>query len=867
MRRTSSFLLCALTAAILTPAEAAAQSREISIDAQDARAAVLELSAQTNAQILLSGDVGMGKKTNSVRGARTVEDALQAMFAGTGLQARKSGASAWVVVAAPPSVKSAHQASPSEDARQDDVVADDTVIVTAFGREQLLRETPLSLLASPGEDLVKFAIDDAQSFAIRQPGFRVSPSPASDYIFVRGVGSSANPLFEQSVSTFLDGVYRGRSRDIRTAFFDLERVELLRGPQATFFGNNTIAGALNLVSRKPGDVLSANGSAYYEPEYGEYVVEGGVDIPASDRAALRIAARKSGGGGYIENSNTAQSGPDEDQFIGRISLGWRPTDRITIDARVDGGQMRDKGIFNVELTECPPPAAFGTVAGPCARFLASQGGVIDNVVDYRSEANASSYDSDFLEGAVTTNIELGDFDLLLRSAYFNRQYELLNDPIAVPGIKGGSAIGTTTALPLLVGEKFNQFSQEVRLLSPEEADWSYVLGAYYQRGNINVYSFQGFYFLDYAALSRGVLPARTPIATYNPTREESENISVFGALTWKPTSDLRFNAGVRSIEVDKTANRAVYAGTAGDIPNQRFTSFSSAIQSAILQLTRTTGGDFPDPDRADSKVLYSASAQYSFGHAAELYAAFSQGFKAGGFAGASLTQFAPESADAFEIGVKGTAFDRRINYSLSLFDSEYKDLQESTTVQQGAAFVSIVTNAAKSNVRGVEFSGAARLTPELTLATNLSYLSSKYDDYPNAPCTSLQAALANPCLQDLTGARRAFAPLWSGNASIAYKHPIFDELQITFDGLAYFSSRYYVLPIADDRLRQPSFVKLDARIALGRMDGAWEMALVGRNLTDEQTATWRQTIPGSAGPIGVLPEPPRTVAVQFTFRR
>ncbi len=657
----------------------------------------------------------------------------------------------------------------------------ETVVVTATGRAERSSDVPVSMLAVSGEQLQQQEIVSLETFAIRQPGFRISESPASDYIAIRGIGSSANIGFEQSVGTFVDGLYRGRSRDVRMALFDDDHIEVLRGPQTTFFGNNTIGGALNIATRKPGSEFGVDLDAYYSPSYGEYSFQGGADLPVSDDLRFRVALRQSGSNGYVNDANTGQKGPALDDTIGRVAAQWTPSSAVTIDARIDLGRMRDKGTFNTELLNCPPPAAFGPAAGACGRYLAAKGGVIDSKLDWNSAANASYFNYDFGEGELKANIALGDNTLTATTGYFARHYDLLNDPIAVPGNGSGSVVGTTTALPLALGEEYHQVSQELRFASRDDLPLSYMAGLYYQHGSLSDNLYQGFYFAPLAAGTGGLVPATTPVAGLVAVTEHSDEYSGFLATTWHPVERLRINLGARYTLVDKDDRRSAAMGASASIPSAaNFKPFSAPAQALLFGPAGIDAGDFTPNRRSDNAFLPSAGAQYDLAQDVMLYGSYSKGFKAGGFSiGTTKSLFDPEHVNAYETGVKASLLDDRVNVTLAGFYDDYRNLQETATVLSGATSRQIVTNAAQSNARGFELGLSYRLLPELTLSTNATYLEARYEDYPNAPCTTLQQAVTPAgCTQDLSGKDRAFAPHWSGNVSAEYVHDLGSGLNL-----------------------------------------------------------------------------------------
>jgi outer membrane receptor protein involved in Fe transport len=221
---------------------------------------------------------------------------------------------------------------------------------------------------------------------------------------------------------------------------------------------------------------------------------------------------------------------------------------------------------------------------------------------------------------------------------------------------------------------------------------------------------------------------------------------------------------------------------------------------------------------------------------------------------------------SYELGLKTDLLDRLVTLNIAGFLSRYRNLQETATITSGTVVRQIVTNAAKSKVKGIELAMTIRPLTSLTLMSNVAYLSSRYADYPNAPCTTTQQALNPVCVQDLSGARRAFAPKFSGNIGANFTQPVGGDYEISFDANAYFTSRFLQLATGDYRISQAGNTKIDARIGFGPADGRWELAIVGKNLTNRLTAGYRQVVPGAAGSLAALADAPRSIGLQGSFR-
>lgn len=760
------------------------------------------------------------------------------------------------------------QTAPADDAAAG---TDDQIVVTARLRQERLQDVPISVSVASGAALEQGAVRNLEDLTSRLPNVRIAQVPGSDSINIRGVGSGNNLGFEQSVATFVDGVYRSRSRAHRLGFFDIERVEVLRGPQTTFFGNNAIAGALNITTRTPGDTFDYNASALSGLSDGEYSFEGGVSIPVSDTLAVRFAGRASGLRGYIHNRANDTDGPNTDDLMGRVSVQWKPTERLTINARVDRGRIRGTGIYNSEALNCPPSSDFGTPRGACARYLAAPNGPVDTQLDHSTYTGPSHLAYDFLEAAVKATIDLGDHKLTSISSYLEHDFDQLVN--VLPVRNGGVTSASEFGLPTRSIEALHQYSQELRIESDFGGALNYMVGAYYMEDKINGDNRTGNYFAPFGLLyAPAYYTATSPIAVYWKNRQKDQSFSVFGSTRADLTDRLTANIGLRYSIVHKESTRSGVAGTSDYwLTDVAFVAAPAAVQTALLTATGSDAGAYLVPTRTDRKLMPSASLQYKLGADAMTYASYAKGFKAGGNAiGLSNASFDPETVDAFEVGAKASLFDRLLTLNLALFYSEYKNLQEATYVNINGVPKGSIANAARSTAKGVELGGTLRPASGLSFNFDLAYLSSKYDDYTVAPCTALQGfqtPTGTTCIQDLSGKDRAYAPKWSGNVGFSYSLPVDSDNRVLFDTNLFFTSKYFQQATADPLFLQEGFAKLDARIGFGPRDGRWEFAVIGKNLTDKTTAAFRSNLPSSPGAIQAITDRARSVAIQFSVHR
>jgi outer membrane receptor protein involved in Fe transport len=742
------------------------------------------------------------------------------------------------------------------------------IVVTAQGRVQRLQDVPISVSVVSGAKLEAGNIRNLEDLGDRLPAVKLTPGPATDLLNIRGVGSGLNAGFEQSVGTFVDDVYRGRSRSSRAALFDIDRVEVLKGPQTTFFGNNAIAGALNITTRRaePGESLHYNATALYAPTDGEFNLEAGISAPITDNLGVRVAAKYFGMNGYVHNSYLDEDGPHQRDFVGRVAFAWKPVSGLRSDLRIDYGRFRDQSSFPNEALNCPAPSPpYPAAAGLCARYLTSFGPTATNANPVEKNASADSrFTLNYVEAALTNELDVGRDTLTTTTSYYHHSVYNLTQPAPLPLTGIG---GNESPFPTFTPESYHSFSQEVRLRSPSHQVIEYMVGAYYSKDYLSTSIVSGYYFAPFGANAPGYTTAATPIAVSLYQREHDQTASAFGSVTGHLTSRLRLNASLRYSIVKKDAFRDAEVGVGGSVPGIGFVPLPQAAQDILRKSLGGKGGNFVDPDRTDRKLMPSASLQYDLTAAMMTYASYTKGFKAGGFAlSPNGDTFNPETVDAYEVGLKGSLFDRHVQFSIAGFYSRYDNLQESTNVVlPSGAIQTVVGNVAKAKSEGVDFSLTVRATSHLTFNADVGYLNARYINYPGAPCTILQTLSAAVCSQNLSGSVRAYAPKFSGNVGASLVYPV-GRLELHVDPNVYFSTKYYQQSSIDPLTLQRRYAKIDLRVGVGPSDHRWEFAIIGKNLTDEITGSFRNNIPTSPGTVYTLPDRPRSVALQFSIK-
>ncbi len=744
------------------------------------------------------------------------------------------------------------------------------VIVTAQKREQNLQVVPISISVIDGETISNQNYVSLIDLVKNVPALTVVKGGPSDNLYIRGVGSGNNAGFEQSVGIFVDGVYKGRSRYSRSIFMDVERVEILKGPQSTFFGNSAIAGALNITARKPGDVWEGYVTALYEPNHGEYNLEAAFGGPLSDTLKGRIAVKKWGMDGYVKTLGMAKNedGPQGGDIYGRATLVWTPNENFAATFKVETGKSDLDTSWPNQLFRCPPdPTLFPVPGGFCSVALAAG----DNVVLDKKSSLGPGGEGDVLKTqdyVLTLNYENWGHTFTSVTGFSTMDFEEKLD-IDVTSQK---------LFNVFVSEDYDQFSQEFRIASPTGKRFEYLGGVYYQAGDLVSSQQFTFFFLTPLIAS---IPPFAPLVPYLPIDQQTsfdqndKTYSIFGSLTWNLSDALRLVAGLRWMEVKKDATQRIAFGTGAE-DYGGFVPFPSAVAplgnafGAMLARVRVV-----PLSRSDSDLMPSLGVNYDISDDAMVYASYAQGFKAGGFDAQDSKgdpdglPFAPEFVDAYEIGMKSLWLDGALKFNLALFRSEYQDLQESASQLQGDAIIFAVSNVAAMTSQGIELETQWAITDRFVANLSFTYLDAAYDDFPNAGCTAVQTVATPPgttCEQDLSGATRLFSPDYSGNLRLKYVYPLPGSLRLLGELGIYFSDDYLLAGDLDPVLVQDSYTKFDARLSLGSADGRWDLSLIGKNLSDELILNWGSDQPTSPGSYVALIERPRSIAIQMRYR-
>ena len=785
---------------------------------------------------------------------------------------------------------SALLASPAyaQDTGEDNDPSLNIIVVTAQSREQSLQDVPLSVVAVGGEELQDGNVARLEDLQTSVPNFNLTETGIATNIFIRGVGSGVNQGFEQSVGTYIDGVYYGRAQSSRAPFLDLERIEVLRGPQTILFGKNSIGGALNITTAKPTDELEGYLRGSYEFEDGETVIEGAVSGGLADGLRARVAARYRDADGYYQNLTLNRGEAQREDFTIRGQLEADITDNLEARLKVEYSNFDVIGRNGEVIGELPG------AAGPFAGLTFSQilvgafgadPSVLNNTFDNVRSSNGDTSDNETQAYQLTLDWALGDYDLQSITAYTKLNYNELCDCDFT-----GAVIFDAT-----LQEQFSQFSQELRLTSPVGDTFDFITGLYFQTtdhdysDNIIVPANSVLVpAVNARAQGAGNLIAGTQASRIATV--DSDVYSAFAQINWHLSEEFTIQLGGRLTHETKDGFRNMNILSLGGAPLPAAQVTAPAVFAQVFGITSDnlnnlgpTGaalqaqlGVIPVMDsRKETQFTPDIKLQYQPNSDVLLYGSYARGVKSGGFdfrannRGQSPTlldsfQFDTETANAFEVGGKFTFAGGRGILNVAGFFTDFSDLQIS--IFDGILGFN-VGNAASAEIKGIEVDGRFAITDNVTLSGAFAWTDFEFTDFTNGQCF-FGAVPDNGPFCDYTGNSQQMLSDISGFVALDVNIPVANDYELNLNGSVNFASEYDASATYDPALVQGGFAKLDLRASFSPYDDRWEIAVLGKNLTNKQTINFGGDVPLAGNSFGVKSNysywsQGRTIAVQL----
>ncbi|BCW90948.1 Vitamin B12 transporter BtuB [Alphaproteobacteria bacterium SO-S41] len=810
------------------------------------------------------------------------------------------GSCAMAAALAMPAYAQEEAAAAAADAATD--AGSEEVVVTARRREERLIDVPVAASALGTKAVEKYNSTDLATVAREVPGVTLSRTGGGGNggaLSIRGVGNLATDYGnEQPVAINLDGVQITRGRIATVGLFDVQQVEILKGPQALFFGKNSPAGVVSVISQGPGKEYGGYLKGSYEFETSTPQIEGAVDIPLSDVLALRIAGRWSEMyDGYITNAakplanpfdyNPAtgtrsfinpgadhSEGPNTRTVVGRVTLAYQPSEDLSITLKLFGSREKDNGGYGYsEVVQCGIPPSPSVVLGPpvgdpygdcIANNRISNGAApaeITRAFKYGPADGKAFNETTNAVASLTINYDVGDISLTSVSGLYYSKNDAFDN---YEGTVYGQAIDAQR-------EENRQYTQEFRAVSNYEGPFNFTVGAYYQRDNRAWRNTDKI--LPFTAANNYLTPAQALLAV-DPTRNVADYIgisntaiftaknyatvySAFAQGRYKITDALELSAGARwtkeEKETDIGAEMNEYAPFAA--PGYRY-----------------------KPSLESSNVSPEVTLSWKPADDITAYVAYKAGYLSGGIQNPGnvvnyhatclvkaptdvigcendLLSYDNQKVDGFEAGVKGYFFDGRLTADLTLYSYDYKNLQVTSFDATTLSF--LIQNAGGSRSQGFEFSAQYKVSEEFRLRFGTAYTDLKYTDYSSGPCFSGQP-------------KNAYTALDNRQAYLCYENrvrlpgetaaiPGEQYLSGTRYGGAPFQAvvggtyshefesglnlemtlDYYYYSRAPRRITYSlggeAHSLINGSIRLSSADADWDVALIGTNLTDD---TW-----------------------------
>ena len=679
------------------------------------------------------------------------------------------------------------------------------IIVTAQRRQENLQDVPIAISAMTGQMLQDAGVRDPRDLQAYVPSlqFQSGTAATTTIIFLRGVGiGDFNANTTGAVGVYVDDVFLGANSGKLFNVFDGEGVEVLRGPQGTLYGRNTTGGAIKFASRKPTDELSTDLSVLYG-RYNEVRLEGGIGGPIiEDKLKIRVSGLYNTRDGWLRNRVTGHELNDVDLWAARAILDFTPTDSLLLRLSLHSGQ-NNGGARQFQHR--------GQGVGFDGSPLFDENGVpLDGMgyADTDHNLNAGDYNIEGKEkvkvsgGSLLGELALDGVTLTSITAYEKVDRNTLEDTDASPN----------DVLTSVYIDKPEQWSQELRIHSNSEGNLSWIAGAFYFDDKLETDSsydllrvLRPFFVTD--ENPTGFAPESSVGLLRYPYTQDTRSTALFGQVDYQFLDALTLTAGLRYTE---------------DRIDLKYSSYFD--ESPYFT--------FPLIDLHESKTFSNVSGRLALAYAMSddtlLYGSVSSGYNSGGFAGFAaidpiqLQPFDEETLYAYEVGVKSELLDRRVRLNAAAFYYDYQDLQVFIYDTSSGVPVQIKLNAGSARIYGLEAELTVRPTAQFEAFLSASTLNSEYQDFSDG--------LGN----DFSGNQLINAPEFSMSAGLTWTQPIgaAGSLQATASGS--YQSKIYFTPANDNAYSQSSVTMLNARLAWTPPGGALEVALWGKNLTDER---------------------------------
>ena len=661
------------------------------------------------------------------------------------------------------------------------------IVVTARRVEERLQNAPVAVTALSAAMLESRQVDNLTEVVRFTPNVQFSTAASgttsASSVFVRGIGQiDFITTAEPGVGLYLDGVYLARVTGAALELADVERVEVLRGPQGTLYGRNTIGGAINVVTKSPSDTLEGN-MRISVGNQGRIEGRGSISGPLTEGVSARLSALVRTDDGYGRNlvsqpGNSQRLGSGDD-FGARLQLRLAPTERLEINLSAD--YMRRRGApaphTMVAFQDSPATAAYNAIPG---------------VVPIGPQFVNTDLNQIQLSTPMVDNLDVWGVGAIASYEFDSATIKSITSYRQQNGQSGQDFDGSpATFLDQFVDSEQYQFSQELQASGSGangKLDW--IMGLYY--------------FFEKGRFDSDISLSNTPVLIFTANRTKS--FAAYGQFSYEIATDLRLTAGARYTYEEKFV----------DGVNTFFGPFELVPPTDLSDSFRNFAPKIGLDYRATEDLL--------------LYGSITRGFRSGGFNGrpfspADLTSFAAETVTSYEAGVKSEWLDRRLRLNVAAFYNDYDDIQLTAVTNSGGASIVRTGNAASAAIYGIELEFEARPTEGLNLFASAGFMNNTLSEKEGFTFGATELPTA---------------PRFTGNLGGEYRFDISSNLDVLIGAdvshTSSFTPQFDPAPTA----RIPAYSLVNGRVTLLEGDGGWSIGLFVKNLFDVRYRTYAQ---------------------------
>lgn len=707
------------------------------------------------------------------------------------------------------------------------------IVVTAQKREQNIHDVPFAINVLDGDQMENLQMTDSLEIINHVAGLMSGGTlnKTKPMIFLRGVGNSDFQTGSSSpVAVYVDDIFSGSNFGITSLLVDLERVEVLKGPQGTLWGRNTTAGLVNFVPNKadPGDPINGHASLSYG-EFGDMNAQGAIGFPISDQVAGRIAANYNTRDGVFEAIGPGFTDSDFagwDWIAARGNLVFEPNDQMAISATVSfsemNGSLRPAKALGTFGAGCSNPGELGTTCGDVLGFVSTP-----DIHEVQPQADTFE-DVESFGADIQITYDIGSTTLTSITAYSSSERQAFDDTDYSP----------SPLLETSYEDGYDGFSQEIRLASNSSDGSTWVLGVYYYTDELEFY--------------RGsVIPLFGLGGSLRSQIVETDTAAIFGEVSYQVTDRLEVTGGLRWTTDKRTAS--IRSGIYTVVP-QVFDSKGYAfdnitdLRQAIDDQSRT----FDEPSGRISFV-------YNVSEDVNVWGTLGRGFKGGDSNSGSRDPGSfnisePEFVTSLETGLKTRMANNTVSFDISGFYYDYEDKQVFTEIVTGAGNVTILSNAGALTIYGLDVRMNWLPTNQFSIDAGLAYTNSEFDDFLN-PGTGV----------DQSGNTTAYTPEFNFDAIARYTWPLGNGGSISVQADAVFTDDVFFTNDNLPFVAQDAYWLVGGFIGYTTADERWDFRLWGKNLTDEEyfVGGFDFTF---IGPYIMYPGDPRIIGISANFK-